>query len=193
MPSHPKHHVAALLCVLAASCAAAAAQQPPPTVPTGRPPYRILAVTVANGTSSIAGTLTVPEGPGPFPAVVLLPGPGSSGDTTIADQLTRHGIAVHRHNQPAGADPVTEALAVITHLTGMPVIDARRIGLWGKSWDADTTARTASRGGVAFVLLVGDTNERAPELSNLTMPKLERRASTPMADLAAWILKTPPR
>jgi hypothetical protein len=192
MKSQHERSVVMLLCALAASCGTAAAQQAPPAAPAGRPPYRILAVNAPNGGSAVAGTLTVPEGAGPFPTVVILPGPTAPKDDTIADQLTRHGIAVHRHNQPVAADIVTEALAVVTHLRTMPVIDARRIGLWGRSWDPATAARTAPRGRVAFVLLVGD-NDPAPELNNLTMPKLERRASTPMEELAAWILKTPPR
>jgi dienelactone hydrolase len=193
MSSHPRHPVVALLCVLAASCAAAAAQQTPPTVPTGRPPYRILAVTVVNGPSSIAGTLTVPEGPGPFPAVVLLPGASRNQDATIADQLTRRGIVVHRHDNPVVADTVADVLAVVTHLKGIEAIDARRIGLVGQPPHPSPAVRAAPRAGAAFVVIVGAPATSEPTIRSLTIPVLEAPASVPMADVAAWILKTPPR
>ena len=54
----------------------------------------------------LAGTLTVPRGAGPFPAVVLLSGSGPQNRDesvmghrpflVLGDHLTRHGIAVVR-------------------------------------------------------------------------------------------------
>lgn len=192
MASPPGRSVVTLLCLLAGSCAAASAQQAPPAAPTGRPPYRILAVTVVNGASSLAGTLTVPEGPGPFPAVVLIPGVASSEDAKIADALTRRGIVVYRHDTATAADTVGDALAVVTHLKGIATIDARRIGLVGHASNPSAAMRAATRAGVAFVVILGGSGSD-PALRNLTIPVFEARASVPMADLAAWILATPPR
>lgn len=72
-------------------------------------PYRVEEVSFVNGELTLAGTLTLPEGDGPFPAVVLMT--GSGGQTRdeevvpgfplfklIADHLTRAGIAVLRYD-----------------------------------------------------------------------------------------------
>lgn len=71
-------------------------------------PYRCEEVTFTNVRDGfdLAGTLTVPEGDGPFPGVVLVSGSGQQNRdeelmghkpfAVIADYLTRHGIAVLR-------------------------------------------------------------------------------------------------
>lgn len=73
-------------------------------------PYKIEEVAFKNGTVNLAGTLTLPEGSGPFPAVLLISGSGLQyRDQTlfghkpfwvIADYLTRSGIAVLRVDDP---------------------------------------------------------------------------------------------
>ncbi|WP_210514785.1 alpha/beta hydrolase family protein [Hymenobacter terricola] len=74
------------------------------------PPYREEEVVFNNPTSrlNLGGTLTVPAGPGPFPAVVLVSDLGAQdrdgtvGDFhlmgSLADYLTRRGIAVLRYD-----------------------------------------------------------------------------------------------
>ena len=57
---------------------------------------------------NLAGTLTIPDGPGPFPAVILISGSGLQNRDeellghkpflVIADHLTRNGIAVLRYD-----------------------------------------------------------------------------------------------
>lgn len=71
-------------------------------------PYEVieLAIAAENGAPQLGGTLTMPNGEGPFPGVVLLTGSGAQDrDETIlghkpfkliADRLTRRGIAVLR-------------------------------------------------------------------------------------------------
>jgi polyisoprenoid-binding protein YceI len=71
-------------------------------------PYRSEDVTFANGSVTLAGTLTMPQGNGPFRALVMLTGTGAQNRdeelfgfkifATIADHLTRHGIAVLRYD-----------------------------------------------------------------------------------------------
>lgn len=73
-------------------------------------PYKIEEVEYKNGTVNLAGTLTLPTGAGPFPAVLLITGSGlQDRDETvfghkpfwvIADYLTRAGIAVLRVDDP---------------------------------------------------------------------------------------------
>ena len=79
-----------------------------PQTPKPPFPYKVIDVTYPNtpGGVTLAGTLTVPEGPGPFPAVILISGSGAQDrDETLfehkpflvlADTLTRKGVAVLR-------------------------------------------------------------------------------------------------
>ncbi|CAG0980835.1 partial Esterase EstD, partial [Anaerolineae bacterium] len=70
------------------------------------PPYHTEEVTIRSGGVSLAGTLTHPEGNGPFPAVVLLTGSGAQNRDEeifgfapfkiLADSLTLAGFAVLR-------------------------------------------------------------------------------------------------
>ena len=131
----------------------------PPRPQTPKPPfpYTQRDVTYENpkdGTK-LAGTLTLPEGPGPHPAVLLITGSGAQDrDETIfghkpffvlADHLTRHGIAVLRVDDrgvggSTGAKPdvttadfATDVQAGIAFLKQQHEIDGRRIGLIGHS------------------------------------------------------------
>ncbi|MDB5233735.1 MAG: hypothetical protein JWR44_728, partial [Hymenobacter sp.] len=100
----------------------------------------------------LSGMLTIPAGPGPFPAVVLVSdsGPhdrdGKTGDFAplglLADYLTRRGIAVLRFDDrgvgksggtPAltTADLVSDAQAGMNYLRTRPEIDLSHLGLIG--------------------------------------------------------------
>ncbi|MGH6908871.1 MAG: alpha/beta hydrolase family protein [Phenylobacterium sp.] len=103
----------------------------------------------------LAGTLTLPEGKGPFPAAILITGSGAQDrDESImghkpfmvlADALTRRGIAVLRTDDrgfgkssgdfkaASGPDFVADAEAGIAYLRGRREIDGKRIGLIGHS------------------------------------------------------------
>ncbi|MBD2770494.1 alpha/beta hydrolase [Hymenobacter sp. BT664] len=118
------------------------------------PPYREEEATFSNLTinARLSGMLTIPAGPGPFPAVVLLSdaGPqdrdGTMGDFAplglLADYLTRRGIAVLRFDDrgtgksggtPAltTADLVSDAQAGLNYLRTRPEIDLSHLGLVG--------------------------------------------------------------
>ena len=118
------------------------------------PPYREEEATFSNLTVNVrlSGTLTIPAGPGPFPAVVLLSdsGPhdrdGTVGDFAplglLADYLTRRGVAVLRFDDrgvgksggPAAtttADLVSDAQAGMNYLRTRPEIDLSHLGLVG--------------------------------------------------------------
>lgn len=150
-----------------------------PQTPHAPFPYVATDVTFANTGAglSLAGTLTTPQGPGPFPAVVLLTGSGSQDrDETIfdhkpfavwADALTRHGVAVLRFDDrgvggsgPRGpndttADFTTDAEAAIAFLRTRPEIDPARIGLMGHSEGGAMAPLAALHGApVAFVVML---------------------------------------
>lgn len=121
-------------------------------------PYNAEDVTFANGDITLAGTLTTPEGEGPFPVLVLVSGSGpqdrdeSLGPTIpikpfrlLADGLTRAGIAVLRYDdrgvgESGGVfatattyDFATDAEAAINYLLTRDDINHDEIGLLGHS------------------------------------------------------------
>jgi hypothetical protein len=120
-------------------------------------PYREEPITFSNAPAGVnlAGTLTLPKGPGPFAAVVLIAGSGPEDrDGAIAnhkpflvlsDYLTRKGIAVLRYDkrgvgQSSGSletattlDLAGDAACAITFLKSYKEIDPGKIGLIGHS------------------------------------------------------------
>ncbi|WP_428150965.1 alpha/beta hydrolase family protein [Brevundimonas sp.] len=152
-----------------------------PQTPVPPFPYAAEDVTFRNDGAGItlSGTLTVPEGEGPFPAAVLLTGSGAQDrDETIfdhkpfavwADALTRRGIAVLRYDDrgvggsgggtvdDTSEDFATDAAAAIAFLRTRPDIDATRIGLMGHSEGGTTAPLAVSEGASAafMVMLAG--------------------------------------
>ena len=120
-------------------------------------PYREEEVTFFNkaGQFSLGGTLTLPEGEGPYRAIVLVTGSGSQDrDETlfghkpfkvIADYMTRRGIAVLRYDDrgvgssggsamgSTTADNATDAEAAFDYLSQRPETDPRKMGILGHS------------------------------------------------------------
>lgn len=158
--------------VLLAGCAAPV----PPQEPAPPVPYPSVEVSVPHDGVVLAGTLTVPEGSGPHPAVVLITGrgphdrDGSAGPhrpfLVLADALTRAGVAVLRTDDrgvggsggslaAASYDDLAgDALAGVALLATRPGIDPARIGLLGHSEGGYLAPLAAGRGGVAFVVLL---------------------------------------
>ena len=119
------------------------------------PPYGVEEVAIQNGDIELGGTLTLPEGEGPFPVMLLISGSGAQNRDEeifgfkmfgiIADQLTRSGIAVLRYDDrgvgastgnivdSTSADFATDVLAWVEYLKTRPEIDPQSIGLLGHS------------------------------------------------------------
>lgn len=143
-------------------------------------PYREEKVFFENTEAGItlAGTLTLPQAKGPFPAVVLISGSGQQDrDETVfghrpflvlADYLTRRGIAVLRFDDrgagkstgdPAkatSADFATDALAAVKYLQTRQEIDAKKIGLIGHSEGGLIAPMVAAQASeeIAFIVLL---------------------------------------
>jgi hypothetical protein len=141
------------------------------TAPKARltPPYREEEVVYTNLPVNLrlGGTLTVPAGPGPFPAVVLVSdtGPhdrnGTAGEYqpmgVLADHLTRRGVAVLRFDDrgvgaSAGdvtnstlSDLVTDVQAGMNFLRARPEIDVTRIGVIGHGEGGNVALLTATQ------------------------------------------------
>lgn len=138
-------------------------------------PYEASEVVFANDGITLAGTLIVPDGPGPFPAAVLVSGSGSQDRDesllghkpflVLADALARKGIATLRYDDrgvggstgdPFGAttaDLATDAKAAVDFLRDQPNIEA--IGIIGHSEGGLIAPIVAvDNADVAFVVLL---------------------------------------
>jgi pimeloyl-ACP methyl ester carboxylesterase len=153
-----------------------------PTRPQNpRKPYPYLAedVTFENQTAHItlAATLTIPTGTGPFPAVLLITGSGPQDrDESLAghrpflvlsDYLTRRGIAVLRVDDrgvgksggnfaaATTADFATDAEAGVAYLQTRREVNAKKIGLVGHSEGGIIAPMVAARNpAIAFIVLM---------------------------------------
>lgn len=154
-----------------------------PQTPQPPFPYRAEEMTYTNPASglTLAGTLTLPPGDGPFPAAVLITGSGPQDrDETIldhkpflvlADALTRRGVAVLRvddrgvgGSQPGDfakattQDFATDVAAGVAYLRGRQDIDPERVGLIGHSEGGVIAPLVAAKDPrLAFVVLMAGT------------------------------------
>ena len=149
-----------------------------PQTPQPPFPYRSEEVVVDSVPGvKLAGTLTLPEGKGPFPAAVMITGSGAQDrDETIlghkpfaviADRLTRDGIAVLRVDDRGFAkstgdfasatddDFALDAAANVAFLRHRPDIDPSRIGLIGHSEGGLVAPKVAAKDPkLAFIVMM---------------------------------------
>ena len=177
-------------------------------------PYEAKDVRFENAADSVtlAGTLTLPVGDGPHPAVVLISGSGPQDRDefiwehrpflVLADHLTRHGIAVLRYDDRGTAqstgkyqgatveDFARDASAAVTFLRAHDRIAASRIGLVGHSEGGLVAPIVANeRGDIAFLVLMGATgvDGRAVLLSQAEAMTRASNAPEPEVRLAMAI------
>jgi pimeloyl-ACP methyl ester carboxylesterase len=136
---------------------------------------------------TLAGTLTLPQGNGPFPAAILITGSGPQDRdeslmghrpfAVLADYLTRHGIAVLRYDDrgtarstgsfegATTADFATDAAAAYAFLRGRPGIDRNKIGYIGHSEGGMVGPLAAPDSpGLAYMVLLAGPGERTRDL-----------------------------
>ena len=122
--------------------------------------------------ATLAGTLTIPDGKGPFPAVLLVSGSGQQDRdesifghkpfALIADRLARDGIASLRFDDrgvgkttgPLGTldTDIADAKAAFEWLAKQPEIDPKRAGIAGHSIGGVIAPIVATRSKVAFIV-----------------------------------------
>jgi len=142
-------------------------------------PYHEEEVTFTNRTAgnTLAATLTVPPGKGPFPAVLLIVGSGPHDRDeslmghkpflVLSDYLTRKGIVVLRADKrgvgkstgdlakATTADFATDAEAGVAYLKTRAEVDPRKIGLIGHSEGGIIAPIVAARNkDVTFIVLM---------------------------------------
>ncbi len=153
-----------------------------PQKPKSPFPYLSEDVTFKNDKAdiSLAGTLTIPEGSGPFPAVIMITGSGSQNRNeelmghepflVISDYLTRNGIAVLRYDDrgvgqsqgsplnATSADLATDVEAALHYLITRKEVDPKRVGLAGHSEGGLIAPIVASNNPeVAFIVSLAGT------------------------------------
>jgi len=139
------------------------------------------------GHNQLAGTLSLPNGEGPFPGVVLISGTGHNTRDedvwghkvflVLADALTREGLAVLRYDKrgvggssgnydaATTADFTSDAEAAVAWLKTQSQVDARRIGVLGHSEGGIIApAVAAADKSVAFVILIAGPAIRGDKL-----------------------------
>jgi uncharacterized protein len=119
-------------------------------------------LTFDNGPVTLAGTLTMPDGPGPHPGVVMVGGSGPSDRDNdvlfppIRAALVDAGLAVLSYDKrgvggstgswlDSGVDDLAaDAAAAVAVLRGRPEVDAAAVGLFGHSEGGWVVLRAAA-------------------------------------------------
>lgn len=181
-----------------------------PQTPLAPFPYTSLDVVIPGGDSGVmlAGTLTQPLGPGPFPAIVLVTGSGPEDrDETIfghkpflviADYLARRGVAVLRYDDRGfGAstgsfdmattlDFAKDAQAALAWLGARKEIDRARLGIAGHSEGGLIAPIVASRDPRArFAVLLAGPGLTGEQILYLQGAAIARAGGTSEAEIAS--------
>ncbi len=159
-----------------------------PQMPAKPYPYRGEEVAFESAPGvKLAGTLTLPEGKGPFPAAILISGSGAQDRDeqllghrpflVLADHLTRRGIAVLRYDDrgygkstgrfqdATSSDFAVDAAAAVAFLRDRKDIDTGRIGLIGHSEGGMVGPMVAAKDPtIAFVVLLAGPGAPSREL-----------------------------
>lgn len=182
------------------SVANARPQEPKPPFP-----YRSEDIRYGSGDVTLTGTLTLPEGEGPFSALLLITGSGPQDRNeelfghkpflVLADYLTRAGYAVLRvddrgmggstglDSDASYTDLLTDVLAGIRFLTAQPEVNAEHIGLLGHSQGGSLAiAAAAASNRIAFVIMLAGpavSGLQILEFQNARVIEQALRASNP--------------
>ncbi len=157
-------------------------ERPRPQNPVKPYPYREENVTYGGKGAGVtlAATLTIPSGKGPFPAVLLIAGSGAHDRDeslmghkpflVLSDYLTRKGIVVLRadkrgigkstgnYDNATSADFATDAEAGVAFLRTRQEVDRHKVGLIGHSEGGSIAPMVAAKDpGVAFIVLMAGT------------------------------------
>ncbi len=180
-------------------------QEPEPPYPYREEDVRFLN---AEDRISLAGTLLIPEGEGPFPAVAFCSGSGPQDRDEsvfghkpfwiIADHLARNGIASLRYDDrgiggsggnfltATSAEFARDLESAITFLEGRDEIDADRIGAIGHSEGAIVVPMIANESpGLDFAVLLAPPGVPAEEIITSQSEAIARLNGASESDISA--------
>lgn len=180
-----------------------------PQEPVKPYPYKEEEINFANDNAkvSLAGTLTLPSGPGPFPAAILLSesGPQNRDESiaghrpflVLADHLTRKGIAVLRFDKRGNGkstgdyasatteDFAADAEAAFAYAIRRKEIDRLRIGLIGHSEGGVIAPILATHSpSVAWIVLLAGPGLKGEDLLMLQSELILRTAGVNDGEVA---------
>ncbi len=152
---------------------------------------------VGSGAGALPGTLSVPTGAGPFPAVVLVHGSGPNDrDETVggvkpfrdlAWGLASRGIAVYRYEKRTRAHPeefhgpftvdretVNDAVAAVELLRQTPGVDSARVFVLGHSLGGMMAPRIGQRDpDIAGLIIMAGTTRRLEDVMEQQLAYLQ--------------------
>jgi uncharacterized protein len=172
-------------------------------------PYAVEEVTFPSAEAGVtlAGTLTLPRGQGPFPAVVLVSGSGPQDRDeallghkpflVLADHLTRRGIAVLRFDDrgigkstgrfstATSEDFAEDALGGVRFLRARPEVARAKVGIAGHSEGGLIAPLVAVQAPdeVGFLVLLAGTGLPGDSILKLQGRLIAQAAGTPPATL----------
>src|SRR5579859_7331785 len=174
-------------------------------------PYKEEEVNFQNaaGTATLAGTLTIPAGTGPFPAALLVAGSGPQNRDeflaghrpflVLADALARKGIAVLRYDKrgigkstgdfsaATTEDFAADAAVALAYLKGRKEVAPEKVGVIGHSEGGliapILAADGAAKGGVAWIVLLAAPAQTGEETMLAQSKAIASAAGMPAAQL----------
>ncbi|HWG34224.1 MAG TPA: CocE/NonD family hydrolase [Gemmatimonadaceae bacterium] len=190
---------------LAFGYSASIAESSRPQDPKAPFPYRATDVSITSVPGvQLAATVIIPDGKGPFPAVVFVTGSGPQDRDeaimghrpflVIADYLARQGIASLRYDDrgyakstgvfdgATTADFANDAEAALRFLRSVPGIASDRVGIIGHSEGGVVGPIVAARTrDVAFLVLMAGTGVRGDSVSLLQMRRIAGQSDAQVA------------
>lgn len=163
-------------------------------------PYKEENITFRNDKAGInlGGTLTLPQGAGKFPAVILVSGSGAQNRDeelmahkpflVLSDYLTRRGIAVLRYDDRGVGesqgeystatvkDFATDAFAALAYLKTRREIDPTKTGIIGHSEGGMIAFILAAQGEPAFIVSMAGAGINGKDLLNLQREALGKQS-----------------
>jgi uncharacterized protein len=178
-----------------------------PQTPKPPFPYQAVEVSYENKQGKLAGTLTIPSGPGPFPAAILITGSGPENRDeevfghkpflVIADYLSRRGIAVLRlDDRGVGGstgnstrqtidEMATDVLSGVDFLKARPEVNAKKIGVIGHSEGGIVGPLAASRSAdISFVVMLAGPGVTGEQIMYLQAELIAKSAGGTDASIA---------
>jgi len=168
---------------------------------------RVSSPSSPNSEIGLGGSLTLPAGPGPFPAVVLLSDVGNVNDagrallSALAASLTGQGVAVLRLDDRgtgrsaavpganSGAELVADTHSALNFLRTRPGIDPMRVGLLGHGEGANVALLAAAQAPApAFLVALGAAGLNGQELL-ARQTSLVNQPGEPDTAQIAWAAK----
>lgn len=182
-----------------------------PQEPVKPYPYKEEEVTFKNKQTNdvtLAGTLTIPEGKGPFTAVILVTGSGPQDRNeallghkpflVLSDYFTRKGIIVLRyddrgvaqstgdHGAATTADFASDANAAVDYLLSRKDLNIGKIGIAGHSEGGVIAPLAASKNKqIDFIVLLAGTGIPGDSILNLQADLIARAMGAPEDALQA--------